>query len=233
MLSYLRRHQLGLIALFFALSGTSYAVATGSINSREIRNGTIVGKDVRNNRLSGADIDNNSLRSRDVRDGALISADVLDASLNGGDLANGSVEGLDVRDGTLGDADLGGNSVSGDELSAGSVRSGEVQNGSLRSQDLQAGLLTSNANVRFASFNVAASATAGSAAGCPARQRALGGGVSFTTSDPGDRVTRSEPRAGGNVPGAQGAVAIGWAGALFNGQAAQRAARVWVVCASR
>ena len=213
MLSYLRRHHLGLIALFFALSGTSYAVATGSISSREIRNGTIVGKDVRNNRLSGADIDNNSLRSRDVRDGALISADVLDASLNGGDLANGSVEGLDVRDGTVGDADLGGNSVSSDELTTGSVRGAEVQNGSLRSQDLQAGLLTSNANVRFAAYNVPASATAGAAAGCPSGQRALGGGVSFNTSDADDRVTRSEPRAGGNVPGAQGAAATGWAGA--------------------
>ncbi len=233
MLSYLRRHHLGLIALFFALSGTSYAVSTGSINSREIRNGTIVGKDVRNNRLSGADIDNGSVRSRDIRDNALISSDVLDASLNGGDLANSSVDGVDLRDGTVRDADIGADSVSGDELTSGSVRGAEVANGSLRAQDLQAGLLASDANVRFDGFPVASGGTAGQAVGCPAGQRALGGGVSFASPDPGDRVTRSEPRVGGGVPGAQGAAATGWGGSILNGGAAQRTATVWVVCASR
>jgi hypothetical protein len=60
MLTYLRRHHLGLIALFFALTGTSYAVATGSIDSREIRNNSVRGKDVRNNTLTGADVRNNT-----------------------------------------------------------------------------------------------------------------------------------------------------------------------------
>ena len=233
MLSYLRRHHLGLVAIFFALTGTSYAVAKGSIDSREIRNNSVRGKDVRNNTLSGADVRNDSVRSRDVRDSGLIGADILDASLNGGDLANGSVEGLDVRDGTLRDPDIGPNSVSNDELTDGSVRSGEVQNGSLAAEDLQAGLLASDAGVRFDTFSVANGASGDAAVSCPAGQRALGGGVSFAADDPDDRVTFSEPRAGNATPSTQGATATGWASGVVNGDTAARTATVWVTCATR
>lgn len=44
------------IALFVALGGVSYGVATGSIDSREIRNNTVQGKDVRNGTLSSSDL---------------------------------------------------------------------------------------------------------------------------------------------------------------------------------
>jgi hypothetical protein len=44
------------IALFVALGGVSYGVATGSIESREIRNNSILGKDVRNGTLSSSDL---------------------------------------------------------------------------------------------------------------------------------------------------------------------------------
>jgi hypothetical protein len=234
MLSYLRRHHLGVLALFFALTGTSYAVATGSIDSREIRNNSIRSKDIRNNTLRSRDVRDNSVRSTDVRDSALISADVLDASLNGGDLANGSVEGLDVRDGTLRDPDIGPNSVSNDELTGGSVRTGEVQNGSLRAEDLQAGLLATDAAVRFDSFAVPAGDTAGEDVACPGGQRGLGGGASFGTLDGDDHVVYSEPRVGGDAPNAQGAAATGWAAAVHNGDLMdERTATVWVVCASR
>jgi hypothetical protein len=128
MLSYLRRHHLGLIAIFFALTGTSYAVATGSIDSREIRNNSIRGKDVRNNILLSRDLRNNSVRSTDVREGTLTGTDVFDAGLTGADVANGSVEGIDVRDGTLGRADIGPNAISNDEL-------GGVSFGSLDGDD--------------------------------------------------------------------------------------------------
>jgi hypothetical protein len=233
MLTYLRRHHLGLIALFFALTGTSYAVATGSIDSREIRNNSVRGRDVRNNTLTGADVRNNTVRSRDVRDSGLIGADVLDASLNGGDVANGTVEGLDVRDGTLRDPDIGPNSISNDELTGGSVRSGEVQNGSLAAEDLQGGLLASDATVRLETFPVPQSGQGRDEVSCPAGQRALGGGVSFATDEAGDSLTFSEPRAGNAPPGTQGATATGWAGGMRNGQTAQRTATVWVICASR
>ena len=51
------------VALFVSLGGVGYAAATGSIDSREIRNNTIRGKDVRNNGLSGRDIANACARA--------------------------------------------------------------------------------------------------------------------------------------------------------------------------
>lgn len=58
-------------ALFVALGGTSYAVATGSIDSREIKNGTIVEKDVKQEGIEGSDIKNGALAARDIKAGSL------------------------------------------------------------------------------------------------------------------------------------------------------------------
>jgi hypothetical protein len=223
LLSYLRRQHAGLLALFLTLGGTSYAVATGSIDSREIRDAAVRSRDVRNNALVG----------RDVRNGAIGSQDVRDGRLTGADVANGGLAGVDVRDGSLGDADLGANSVSGDEIRGGSVESDEVRNGSLRAEDLTPELRGTNAVVRFGSFSVAGMATASGAAGCNSGERALGGGVSFADENDADRVSFSAPRAGGSAPSSQGAVATGWATGIFNGDAAPRTATVWVLCASR
>ena len=55
LLSSLRQQTLGAIALFVALGGTSFAVATGSIDSREIKNNTVRSNDVRNGSLLARD----------------------------------------------------------------------------------------------------------------------------------------------------------------------------------
>jgi hypothetical protein len=223
LLTYIRRHHAGLLALFVTLGGTSYAVATGSIDSREIRDGTVRSKDVRNHTLVGRDIRNGAIGSQDVRDGRLIGADV----------ANGSLVGGDVRDGSVGDADLGSNSVSGDEIRGSAVDSDEVRNGSLRSEDLTPGLRGTDAAVRFDSFDVAGGAAGSDSVACGSGERALGGGVSFAAQNPADRVTFSAPRSGSSAPGAQGAVANAWAGGIVNGDTVARTATVWVLCASR
>lgn len=59
------------VALFVALGGTSYAVATGSIDSREIKDGTIVEKDVKKSGLEGSDIKDGALAARDIKAGSL------------------------------------------------------------------------------------------------------------------------------------------------------------------
>ena len=64
-LRHLRQQYLGGLALFIVLGGTSYAVATGSIDSREIKNDTVRSKDLRNN----------DVRSKDVRDFSLTAQD--------------------------------------------------------------------------------------------------------------------------------------------------------------
>jgi hypothetical protein len=80
------------IALFISLGGVSYAVATGSIDSREIRNNTISSNDVRNNSLRTFDIRNNEVRGFDVRN----------SSLQGRDIAFNTLTGADINESTLG-----------------------------------------------------------------------------------------------------------------------------------
>jgi hypothetical protein len=243
MLSYLRNHHAGLLALFIALSGTSSAVATGSIDGREIRNNSVttrdlrnnsvLGRDLRNGRVGGADLRDGSVSGRDLRDSSATGDDVAEGSLTGDDVANGSLSGEDIRDNSIRDADIGGNAISADEIRSGSIRTDDVQNGSLRAEDFASGVLATNAAVHFTSFDVAGDATGSEDATCPSGQRALGGGVSFADPLEGDRVTFSEPRAGTDEPGSEGATATGWAGGIVNGDATtERTAHVWVICAS-
>ena len=51
------------LAVFVALGGTSYAVATGSVDSREIKNNTVRSKDVRNRSLLAKDFKRGQLRA--------------------------------------------------------------------------------------------------------------------------------------------------------------------------
>ncbi len=62
---------ISLIALFVALGGVSYGVATGSIDGREERNSSLNGRDVRNSSLTTNDVRNGSLLARDFRAGQL------------------------------------------------------------------------------------------------------------------------------------------------------------------
>jgi hypothetical protein len=76
MRSFLKRRPspalvVSLIALFCSLGGVSYAVATGSIDSREIKNNTVRSKDIRNNDVRSRDVRNSSLLARDFRPGQL------------------------------------------------------------------------------------------------------------------------------------------------------------------
>jgi hypothetical protein len=59
------------IALFVALGGTSYGLATGSIDSREIQNSSVRSRDIRNNDLRSRDVRNFSLLERDFKPGEL------------------------------------------------------------------------------------------------------------------------------------------------------------------
>lgn len=57
------------LALFVALGGVSYGVATGSIDSRELKNNTIRGKDVKDNGLTGKDV--KTLTGADIDESSL------------------------------------------------------------------------------------------------------------------------------------------------------------------
>ena len=80
------------IALFVSLGGVSYGVATGFIDSREIKNNEIRSTDVRNNEIRTRDLRNNEIRGIDVRN----------STVQGRDIALNTVTGVDVREDTLG-----------------------------------------------------------------------------------------------------------------------------------
>jgi hypothetical protein len=71
------------MALFVALGGVSYGVATGSIDSREIRDNTIRSKDVRNDSVYTRDLRNNDIRDIDIRNGTIKGRDVAKRTLTG------------------------------------------------------------------------------------------------------------------------------------------------------
>jgi hypothetical protein len=70
-----------LTALFLSLGGVSYGLATGSIDSREIKNNTIRTRDLRNNEVRGRDIRNSTIRGRDVALNTLGGVDINELRL--------------------------------------------------------------------------------------------------------------------------------------------------------
>jgi hypothetical protein len=72
------------IALFIALGGTSYGLASGSIGSREIKNNSVRSKDIRNNTIRGKDIRTGTILSSDVGDGSLLAQDFAAGQLPAG-----------------------------------------------------------------------------------------------------------------------------------------------------
>ena len=59
------------VALFAALGGTSYALATGSITTREIQNGTIRNEDFKDGTLRGQEFKRDSLGGGAIKESAL------------------------------------------------------------------------------------------------------------------------------------------------------------------
>jgi hypothetical protein len=77
---------ISVIALFVALGGVSYGFATGSIDSREIKNNDIRTRDLRNNDIRTRDLRNNEVRGRDIRNSTVQGRDVALNTLNGDDI---------------------------------------------------------------------------------------------------------------------------------------------------
>jgi hypothetical protein len=72
---------IALIALFVSLGGVSYGVATGYIDSREIKNNTVRTKDLKNNEIRGLDIRNSTIQGRDVAVSSILGEDIRESTL--------------------------------------------------------------------------------------------------------------------------------------------------------
>jgi hypothetical protein len=75
-----------LLALFLSLGGVSWGVATGFIDSREIKDETIRSKDVRNSTIRTQDLRNNEIRGFDIRNSTVRGVDVALNTLTGADI---------------------------------------------------------------------------------------------------------------------------------------------------
>ena len=105
-------------AVFVALGGTSYAVATGSIDSREIKNNAVRSTDIQNNQVSTRDLRNNSASGRDIRNGTVTGDDVLESALGEVPKANQANTATDANQ-------LGGVAASG-YLQTGATAGGDL-----------------------------------------------------------------------------------------------------------
>src|SRR4051812_399049 len=82
---------ISLVALFVSLGGVSWGVATGFIDSREIKNNTVRTGDLRNNDTRSTDIRNNTITSRDIRTSTVTGGDVKTDTLTGRDVLESSL----------------------------------------------------------------------------------------------------------------------------------------------
>jgi hypothetical protein len=83
---------ISVIALFVSLSGVSYGVATGFIDSREIKN----------NQVRSVDLRNNDVRTRDLRNNEVRGLDIRNSTVQGRDVALNTLTGNDVNESRLG-----------------------------------------------------------------------------------------------------------------------------------
>jgi hypothetical protein len=101
-------------ALFLSLGGVSYGVATGFIDSRELKDNTIRSRDVRNNTLRTFDIRNNEVRGFDIRNSSVQGRDVAFDTLTGDDVSEedlGKVPSAGTADTATSAGNVGGMSV--------------------------------------------------------------------------------------------------------------------------
>ena len=88
------------IALFVSLGGVSYGVATGFIDSREIKNNSVRSADIRNSNVEGRDVASNTLKGADISEqdlGKVPSASVADAATSATSAGTAGVRGVGGR----------------------------------------------------------------------------------------------------------------------------------------
>jgi hypothetical protein len=85
------------VAVFIALGGTSYGLATGAIDSREIKDNSVRSKDLRDNDVRGKDIRRGTIRSSDVGDSSLLAKDFARGQLPKGEKGEPGPPGSDAQ----------------------------------------------------------------------------------------------------------------------------------------
>jgi hypothetical protein len=107
---YIRRHHIGLLALFIALGGVSYAATLprNSVGSKQIRRNAVKASEIARKAVRTGEIRNNHVRKADIRTNAVGRSE----------LRADAVSGDEVEDGSLAPADLAANSFLGPTIVA-------------------------------------------------------------------------------------------------------------------
>jgi hypothetical protein len=180
-----------LLALFISLGGVSYGVATGSIDSREIKNNAVRGKDVRNNSLRGADILESSLAK-------VPSAVSADSATTAGSATNAQTATNAANADTVDGIDSAALLKNGD--TAGGALSGTYPNPSLADGAVTASKLGTLTERNSAISAVAAGNSALFIAECLPGEKVVGGGGAWQGASNPDhlQIVHSFPSLGTN-----------------------------------
>jgi hypothetical protein len=123
--AYIRQHHLALVAIFFAVSGTAYAVdgplpGQNQVGSEDIIDAEVKTQDVANNAIGTGKIPDGAVRSADVAndttDFGLTAADLEAGSVGTSEVANGSLTGADVQNSSLTGSDIATGSLTGSDI---------------------------------------------------------------------------------------------------------------------
>jgi len=157
-----------LVALFMSLGGVGYAAATGSIDSREIKNNSVRSADLKNNDVRGTDIRTGTVTGSDVKDDALKGADVLESSLGTVPQATNATQ--------------AGNAAHANTATAASSAGNSAQLGGIPASSYPSGVEIVTADSAVVTADPAVYGTSSVTATCPAGKKVIGGGgdSSFT-----------------------------------------------------
>jgi hypothetical protein len=86
LVSYLRRHHIGLLALCIALTGTAYAATLpkNSVGTKQLKKNAVTEPKIKKGAVTGAKIKNGAVNSDKVKNGSLLSADFKSGQLPAG-----------------------------------------------------------------------------------------------------------------------------------------------------
>jgi hypothetical protein len=104
------------LALFIALGGSAWALATDSVKSKHIVDDTVKSADLNDDQVKSVDLQDDDVRGEDVEAGSLSGADIADGTVDGSDVNEAALTAGGELTGTLSSAALADEVVDADAL---------------------------------------------------------------------------------------------------------------------